>query len=66
MKVLDERWLGVTGGVLLSAAALFLTALFTPGQSSIRLVLNVPESRLYVYENEQQTRKYRVCRNGGL
>ncbi|MGH7553717.1 MAG: L,D-transpeptidase [Longimicrobiales bacterium] len=60
MKVLDERWLGVTGGVLLAAAALCLTALFTPGQSTIRLVLNVPESRLYVYENEQQTRKYRV------
>lgn len=50
-----RRWIMAA---LLAAVPAPLTAEFTADE--LRLVLNVPESRLYVYEDGERTRRYRV------
>ncbi len=60
MKVPGEQWRWMVGGALFVTAALVSTALLARAQSEMQLVLNVPESRLYVFENGEQTHRFRV------
>lgn len=51
----------ITAGLLLAVAAWTMPAAAQASNDELRLLLNVPENRLYVYENGKRTQRYRVA-----